>query len=107
MPVARRLENKVIIVTGASSGIGKSTALLLSQHGAKLGLLDVNTPTKVAAEITATGGQATGIQCDVRSQGQVEQAVKSVVEMYGPLHGKITNLWLIVCWYSSMSWYIY
>jgi 3-oxoacyl-[acyl-carrier protein] reductase len=107
MLAARRLDNKVIIVTGASSGIGKSTALLLSQHGAKLGLLDVNTPTEVAAEITATGGQATGIQCDVRSPGQVEQAVKSVVEMYGPLHGEIINLRLVVCWSSSMSQYIY
>lgn len=84
----RQLAGRVVIVTGANSGIGKATAFLLSQHGAKVGLLDINAPTEVADEIRAKEGQVTAIQCDVRDRHQVDQAVQSVVAQYGPLHGE-------------------
>lgn len=85
---ARRMDQKVIIVTGANSGIGKATALLLGHHGARLGLLDVSAPTKVAVEITSAGGEATAVQCDVRARETVEETIRSIVEKYGPLNGE-------------------
>jgi 3-oxoacyl-[acyl-carrier protein] reductase len=83
-----RVHGKVIIVTGANSGIGRATALRLAEEGAKLGLLDVNSPVPVAEGIISTGGEATAVQCDVRDAGQVEQAVKMICAKYGPLDGK-------------------
>ena len=53
-----RLENKVALITGASSGIGKESALLFAQEGAKIVAVDVNDPEgeKTVSEIKATGG---------------------------------------------------
>ncbi|KAK5449783.1 hypothetical protein LTS15_008355 [Exophiala xenobiotica] len=68
------LLNKVIVITGATSGIGHATALLLASKGAKLGLLDIVSPKGVEEEIAAAGGQATAYQCDVRLSEQVERA---------------------------------
>ena len=85
--IDKKLNEKVIIVTGASSGIGKATALLFGRHGARLGLMDVVEPTDVVSTIKAAGGEAKGIKCDVRSRLDVEKAIRSVVDAYGPLDG--------------------
>jgi NAD(P)-dependent dehydrogenase (short-subunit alcohol dehydrogenase family) len=79
--------NKVIVITGATSGIGHATALLLASKGAKLGLLDIMSPKGVEEEIAAAGGQATAYQCDVRLSEQVESVIRQIVEKYGPLQG--------------------
>ncbi|TVY88715.1 3-oxoacyl-[acyl-carrier-protein] reductase [Lachnellula willkommii] len=81
------MSQKVFIISGAGSGIGKATALMLGQLGAKVGLLDVRKPTDVAAQIEAGGGQAKAIECDVRSSKEVDQAVKAIVDEYGPIDG--------------------
>ncbi|KAH8702968.1 short-chain dehydrogenase/reductase SDR, partial [Phaeosphaeriaceae sp. PMI808] len=76
-----------IIITGAASGIGKATALLLGIQGARLGLLDINSPEDVAKEIGKRGGTATAYQCDITSSTQVEETVRSFVNKFGPLTG--------------------
>jgi NAD(P)-dependent dehydrogenase (short-subunit alcohol dehydrogenase family) len=88
-PLSANMEllNKVIVITGATSGIGHATALLLASKGAKLGLLDIMSPKGVEEEIAAAGGQATAYQCDVRLSEQVESVIRQIVEKYGPLHG--------------------
>ena len=55
-----RLENKVALITGASSGIGKESALLFAQEGAKIVAVDVNDAEgeKTVSEIKAAGGEA-------------------------------------------------
>jgi 2-hydroxycyclohexanecarboxyl-CoA dehydrogenase len=83
----KRLAEKVIVVTGASSGIGKATSLLLAKHGAKVGLLDMNLPTATAEEIHKAGGEAAAFQCNVTSRPQVTTAIEGVVAKYGLLNG--------------------
>lgn len=79
---------QTIIITGAASGIGKATALLLGSQGAKLGLLDINSPQDVAKEIEEHGGTATAYQCDIATSAQVEKTIRSFVDKFGPLTGK-------------------
>ena len=86
----RRVEGKVIIVTGANSGIGRATAILLNQHGARLGLLDQISPVEVVQIIASRGGEAMAIECDVRLPEQVERAIESICEKYGALDGETT-----------------
>jgi NAD(P)-dependent dehydrogenase (short-subunit alcohol dehydrogenase family) len=85
------VKGKVILVTGANSGIGRAAAILLAQHGAKLGLLDVSSPIKIADEIVSAGGEAIAIECDVRSPEQVEGAIAAACKRYGALDGRNTS----------------
>ncbi|KAE8331453.1 dehydrogenase [Aspergillus sergii] len=81
------LEGRTFIVTGASSGMGRSTALLLAQQGANVGLLDLYQPNEIADQITELGGKCLPLQCNVQDPAQVDVAVESVVRQYGALHG--------------------
>jgi NAD(P)-dependent dehydrogenase (short-subunit alcohol dehydrogenase family) len=82
-----RLEGKVAIVTGASSGIGRSSAIRFAAEGARVALLSrtVETGEAAAEEARASGGDATFIQTDVMSAAQVERAVAAVEERWGRL----------------------
>lgn len=78
-------KDKVVIVTGAASGIGLLTAQRFAEEGAKVVLTDVNKDavTAAAEEICKKGGEAIGVQVDVRCYDQVKGAVGLVVEKYG------------------------
>jgi NAD(P)-dependent dehydrogenase (short-subunit alcohol dehydrogenase family) len=81
------LEGKTFIVTGASSGMGRATALLLAQQGANVGLLDLRSPMEVADEIYKLGGRCLPLECNVQVAAAVDAAVEKVVSEYGGLHG--------------------
>ena len=80
-----RFKDKVAIITGAASGMGLLSAQLLAEEGAKVVLTDVNsTAVEDAAEdIRKNGGEATGIQVDVRDYDQVRAAAELAKEQYG------------------------
>lgn len=83
------LAGKVIIVTGAGSGIGRATALLLGAEKAKVALFDINSSIfEIEAQINSSGGTALAIKVDVSSSSQVDGATKTVVETFGPIDGK-------------------
>ena len=86
------LAKKVIIVTGAGSGIGRDTAILLGAENAKIGLFDINTSIfDVETQIKSLGGTALAIQVDVSSSTEVDAATKTIAETFGPIDGKSTR----------------
>jgi len=78
------IKNKVSIVTGGSSGIGRVTALALAKEGSKVVVADVNLKqaSKVTEEIKALGQEATAVQVDVSNKVEVQDMVNQVIKKY-------------------------
>ena len=78
------IKNKVSIVTGGSSGIGRVTALALAKEGSKVVVADVNLKqaSKVTEEIKALGQEATAMQVDVSNKAEVQDMVSQVIKKY-------------------------
>ncbi len=82
-----RLENKVAIITGAASGIGKATAKLFAQHGAKVVVADINEDggNRTVVDIQDSGGDAIFVQTDVTIADDTVRMVEETVKRYGKL----------------------
>jgi len=80
-----KLNDKVAIVTGAASGLGKEIALTYAREGAKVAIADMNKDAADAAanEIRAGGGQAMGVIMDVTDEDAVNGGVSAVVNAFG------------------------
>ncbi|MFD0931126.1 SDR family oxidoreductase [Psychroflexus salinarum] len=80
-------KNKVVIITGASSGIGKATALAFSNEGAKLVLSDVQDDEgeTLAEEIRKKGNECIYMHCDISKPADVQKMVKESVKKFGRL----------------------
>ncbi len=88
-----KLVDKVAIVTGAASGLGKAIAVRYAREGAKVAVADLNgqAADAVAAEIRAAGGQAMGVAMDVTSEDAVNAGVAAVVAAYGGVDVLVSN----------------
>ena len=87
------LKDKVAVVTGASQGIGRDTALALAQAGAKVAVA-ARSEEKLAAlvtEIEAAGGTALAVKMDVADADQVKAGFKQVIEKFGRLDILVNN----------------
>ena len=87
------LENKIVIITGAGSGIGAATAKLFSAHKAKVVVADINLENaqNIVSEIKSTGGKAEAIQTDVTQFEEVEELIQSTVDKHGQLDIMVNN----------------
>ena len=92
-----RIVGKIVVITGASSGLGEATARLLSAEGATvvLGARRADRIQKLAQELIARGGQALAVVTDVTDRYQVKQLVDTTVQNYGRVDVMISNAGLM------------
>jgi short-subunit dehydrogenase len=84
-PKLKPIEEQVIVITGASSGIGLATAKLAAERGAKVVMAarSQEATTAIANEINQSGGEAIAVACDVSDRAQVEGVVRVAIERFG------------------------
>lgn len=88
-----KLQNKVAIVTGAGSGVGKAIAELFAREGAKVVVSDIDKESadEVVEAITFTGGNAIAVVADVAKEEDVQNLVDTTVYKYGTLDILVNN----------------
>ncbi len=89
----KQLEGKVAIITGAGSGIGKATALMFAQEGAKVVVSDINevNGNAVADEIKNNGGEAIFVKADTSKPEDNQHLVEETIKAFGKLHVAVNN----------------
>lgn len=95
-----QLAGKVAFITGAGSGIGKATALLFAQEGAKVVVL-ATTPDEIqetVAQITEIGGEAIAVEADISKPKEMERAVKKSIEAFGGIDIVFANAGINGVW---------
>jgi 3-hydroxybutyrate dehydrogenase len=88
-----RLKDKVAIVTGAASGIGKEIAIIFAREGAKVAIadLDQKAADATAREIDPSGKRVIGVAMDVANEQQVDDGTAKAVETFGRLDVLVSN----------------
>lgn len=106
-----RLKDKVAIITGAASGIGKATAKLFAKHGAKVVVADIDKDggSQTVTDIQKASNEATYVQTDVTIKDDTEQMVQQTVKTYGKLDILFNNagiaMRLAVAELSEENWH--
>ena len=95
--MSNNIANKVVVITGASSGLGESTARYLAARGAAvvLGARRTDKLEQIAADIRATGGKAEVVATDVTSKAQVQALIDTAVRVFGRVDVLINNAGLM------------
>ena len=88
-----RLEDKVAIITGAASGIGKEIAIVYAREGAKVAIADLSQKAAeaTAREIDPSGKRAIGVAMDVANEEQVDVGTTKVIKTFGALDVLVSN----------------
>ncbi|MDD5189744.1 MAG: SDR family NAD(P)-dependent oxidoreductase, partial [Dehalococcoidales bacterium] len=88
-----KLQNKVAVVTGAGSGMGKAIATLFAKEGAKVIAADMNIDSvqAVVAAISAAGGAAKAVVANVAKEADIQNMIDEAVRTYGTLDILVNN----------------
>jgi len=88
-----KLQDKVAVITGAASGIGRATALLFAREGARVVVADWDESggSRIAEEIAEAGGEAVSVRTDVSQAEDVRSLINAAVEGYGRLDVLFNN----------------
>ncbi len=89
--LSRSVAGKVVIVTGAASGMGRATAHLFADEGAKVAVTDITPIDTVVAEITGAGGIAHGWSLDVSRREDIDRVVADIAAHFGGIDILINN----------------
>ena len=95
--MTNKIAGKVVVITGASSGLGEATARHLSAQGARivLGARRGDRIKALASELTAKGGEAIALTTDVTDRAQVKALVDAAIKAYGRIDAMINNAGLM------------
>ena len=87
-----QMKNKVAIVTGGGSGMGRATSVLFAQEGAAVVVADINDAggRQTVAMIEQAGGRATFVHTDTADEGQIIALVKTAADTYGRVDAMVT-----------------
>ncbi|HKP49654.1 MAG TPA: SDR family NAD(P)-dependent oxidoreductase, partial [Gemmatimonadales bacterium] len=91
--MAERQKSEVVVVTGASAGLGRATVRAFAKQGARIGLVSRNQQRleETKKEVETLGGQALVIPTDVADAEAVEAAAEAVENQFGPLDVWVNN----------------
>jgi NAD(P)-dependent dehydrogenase (short-subunit alcohol dehydrogenase family) len=110
VPQRRRFEEKVVLITGATSGIGRAAAVAFAAEGGKVAFCGrrENLGHQIEADIKSQGGDATYIRADVREESSVKAFIDQAVQQYGRLDVAFNNAGITLEKplhdYSSADW---
>lgn len=91
--IGMRLQNKVAVVTGAASGMGKAIAVLYAKEGAKVVVSDINldAANQTVEEIKSNGGEAIVVLANVSKEEDIQNLIDTTVSTYGTLDILVNN----------------
>lgn len=92
-PPTQEFAGEVVAITGAAQGIGRSVAEAFAAQGARVAVIDLqlDAAEKVAEQITAAGGTAIAVRCDVGERASVDAAAAEIAEKLGPISVLVSN----------------
>lgn len=93
----QRFQGKVVLVTGAGSGIGRASAERIAAEGGSVYCVDLNEEAlnDLVAEIASNGGEATARVCDISDEAEVQACVAACVQCYGSLYALVNMAGLL------------
>ena len=91
--ILMRLKDKVAVITGAASGIGKEIAIVFAREGARVAIadLDLKLAEATARELDSSGKRAIGVAMDVADEGQVDAGIAKTIATFGALDVLVSN----------------
>ena len=93
-----KFENKVVIVTGSSRGVGKATAIGFAKEGARVVINYINSKeaaSNVVNEIKKLGSDAIAVKCDVSKENEVKKLISTAVKKFGRIDVLINNAGIV------------